>query len=290
MARLVGFIGNRPDLGARVIELEGRALDVRRRSGVTPGWGVGFYQAGEILLKRRPIDDRDEVRPADITRDVRADTLVAHVRLATVGAPRTENTHPFRYRHWLFANTGTVEAFSRLRGRLTEQLPQFLHRDVRGETDSELLFHLFLSFLHDAGQLDRPAVDADAARTALRGAVALVDGLCAEEGAPPTALNVLVANPEYLIALHAGNAASGSQNPAAASAQMGYRVFQGQRDLERLFGDGGLGRMRIPDYATSRLTLIASDFDDGLPAGWTSVPERAIVTLTRADDPIIETL
>jgi glutamine amidotransferase len=287
MARLVGFIGNRPDLGARVIELEGRALDVRRRSGVTPGWGVGFYQAGEILLKRRPIDDRDEVRPADITRDVRADTLVAHVRLATVGAPRTENTHPFRYRQWIFANTGTVEAFARLRGRLAEQLPQFLHRDVRGETDSELVFHLFLSFLHDAGQLDRPAVDPAAAREALRGAIALVDGLCAEEGASPTALNILVANPEYVIAVHAG---TGAANGAAASKEMGYRIFQGQQDLERLFGDGGLGRMRIPDYATSRLTLVASDFDDGLPPGWTSVHERAIVTFTRSDDPVIESL
>jgi glutamine amidotransferase len=290
MARLVGFIGNRPDLGARVIDLEGRALDVRRRPGVTPGWGVGFYQAGEILLKRRPIDDRDEVRPADITRDVRADTLLAHVRLATVGAPRTENTHPFRYRQWLFANTGTVESFARLRGRLAEQLPQFLHRDVRGETDSELLFHLFLSFLHDAGQLDRPAVEAGAAREALRGAVALVDGLCAEEGAPPTALNILVSNPEYLLAVHAGTAPPGAPPAAAASAQMGYRIFQGQRDLERLFGDGGLGRMRIPDYATSRLTLVASDFDDGLPAGWTAVPPRAIVTLTRADEPSLESL
>jgi glutamine amidotransferase len=291
MARLVGFIGNRPDLGARVIDLEGRALNVRRRAGVTPGWGVGFYQAGEILLKRRPIDDREEVRPADITRDVRADTLVAHVRLATVGAPRTENTHPFRYRQWLFANTGTVEAFSKLRGRLAEQLPQFLHRDVRGETDSELLFHLFLSFLHDVGELDRPAVDPAAARTALRGAVALVDGLCAEEGAPPTALNILVSNPEYLIALHAGTSTTSSPpGTPAASAEMGYRIFQGQRDLERLFGDGGLGRMRIPDYATSRLTLVASDFDDGLPPEWTRVPQRAIVTFTRSDDPVIENL
>lgn len=291
MARLVGFIGNRPDLGARVIELEGRALDVRRRPGVTPGWGVGFYQAGEILLKRRPIDDHDEVRPADIIRDVRADTLVAHVRQATVGAPRTENTHPFRYRQWLFANTGTVEAFTKLRGRLTEQLPTFLHRDVRGETDSELAFHLFLSFLHDAGELDRPAVSAAAARTALRGAIALVDGLCAEEGAPPTALNVLVANAEYLVAVHAGTAGSGAPpGGAAASAEMGYRVFQGQRDLERLFGDGGLGRMRIPDYATSRLTVVASDFDDGLPAEWTSIPERAIVTFTRSDEPVVESL
>jgi glutamine amidotransferase len=184
MARLVGFIGNRPDLGARVIDLEGRGLAVHRRidpvkaaTATPPGWGIGFYQAGEILLKRRPIDDRSEISLVDLTRDVRADTLIAHVRLATVGAPRTENTHPFRYRQWLFANTGTVESFARLRGRLTEQLPTFLHRDVRGETDSELIFHLFLSFLHDQGVLDRPAVEAGAARQALRGAIALIDGL-----------------------------------------------------------------------------------------------------------------
>ena len=276
MARLVGFIGNRPDLGARVIELEGRALDVRRRAGVTPSWGVGFYQGGEILLKRRPLDDRAEIKITDITRDIRADVAIAQVRLATVGPLRTENTHPFRYRSWLFANTGTVEAFATLRGRLAESMPQFLQRDVRGETDSELVFHLFLSFLHDAGQLDRPQVDAPTAAGALRSTIALVDRLCAEEGAAGTALNVLVSSPEYVLAL--------SNGPA-----MGYHVFQGQRDLERLFGDGGLGRMRIPDYAASRLTLIASDFeDDRIPEGWTAVRERAIVTFTRANEPIIE--
>jgi glutamine amidotransferase len=276
MARLVGFIGNRPDLGARVIELEGRALDVRRKAGVTPGWGVGFYQGGEILLKRRPLDDRAEIKMTDITRDIRADVALAQVRLATVGPLRTENTHPFRYRTWLFANTGTVEAFATLRGRLAESLPQFLQRDVRGETDSELVFHLFLSFLHDGGQLDRPQVDAPVAAAALRSTIALVDRLCAEEGAAATALNILVSSPEYVLAVNGGPA-------------MAYHVFQGQRDLERLFGDGGLGRMRIPDYASSRLTLIASDFEDNrIPEGWTPVRERAIVTFTRANEPLIE--
>jgi len=278
MARLVGFIGNRPDLGARVIELEGRALSVHVKPGLLPGWGVGFYQGGEILLKRRPIDDRTELSMVEMTRELRADVLIAQVRLATVGAPRTENTHPFRYRQWLLANTGTVDSFEKLRGRLVESLPQFLQRNVRGETDSELLFHLFLSFLHDAGELDRPHVLPPRAQEALRGAMALVNRLCAEEGAGEAAMNVLISNPEYLLAAHAG-------------APMGYRVFQGQRDLERLLGDGGLGRMRMPDYAASRLVLVASDFEDNqIPAGWTSVPERAIVTFTRTDEPTIEKL
>lgn len=276
MARLVGFIGNRPDLGSRVIELEGRALVARSKPGVIPGWGVGFYQGGEILLKRRPIDDRNQISPIDMTKDIRTDVLVAHIREATIGSLCTENTHPFRYRQWLFAHTGTVEAFPKLRGRLNDSLPLFLQRDVRGETDSELLFHLFLSFLHDVGQLDRPSVEAGAARTALRSSVALIDRLCAEESAGPSAMNMLLSSPEYLVALHRG-------------APMAYRAFHSMEDLERMFGDGGLGRMRIPDFYGSRLTLVASDFDDDqLPAGWTAVAERAMVTFTRSSDPVTE--
>ena len=276
MARLVGFIGNRPDLGARAIELEGRGLTVRSKPGITPGWGVGFYQGGEILLKRRPIDDRTEIRIDDLTRDVRGDILIAHVRAATVGTLRTENTHPFRYRQWLFAQTGTIEAFSQIRGRLCDSLPEFLLRDVRGDTDSELLFHLFLSFLHDAGKLDRPAVEAAEARVALRSSISLLDRLCAEEGSPPSAMNMLVSTPEYLLAVHGG-------------LSLAYRVIQGRQDLERMFGDVGLGRMRMPDLASCRVTVVASDFeDDRPPTGWTLVKDRAIVTFTRADEPVIE--
>lgn len=278
MARLVGFIGNRPDLGARVLELEARHLSVHRKPGVIPGWGVGFYQGDEILLKRRPIDDREVISVAEMTRGLRADALVAHVRMATVGASRTENTHPFRYRQWLFAHTGTVESFATLRGRLLDSLPQFLQRDVRGETDSELLFHLFLSFLHDAGQLDRQSVPAPVARQALRSSLALVDRLTAEEGASPSAMNMVVASPDFLLAVH-------------GRGRMVRRVFQGAEDLERVLGDGGLGRMRLPDFASCRVSFIASDFDeDEAPPGWTAVPDRAIVTLGRTDEILVEAI
>jgi len=278
MARLVGFIGNRPDLGARVIDLEAHHIIAKRSTGITPGWGVGFYQGGDILLKRRPIDDRPELTIAEMTRGLRADALIAHVRVATVGASRTENTHPFRYRQWLFAQTGTIEGFSTLRGRLSDSLPQFLQRDVRGETDSELFFHLFLSFLHDAGVLDRSSVPAVVARTALRSSLALIERLCAEEGAGPLSMNILVSSPDYILAVHLGS-------------RMACRVLQGAEDLEQILGDGGLGRMRLPDFASCRLSLVASDFDeDRTPPGWTDVPDRAIVTLTRTDENLVEPL
>ena len=64
-------------------------------------------------MRRRPIDDRDEIDVAKLAGDVRADVLIGHVRTATVGTLRTENTHPFRYRQWLFAQTGTLVAVRR---------------------------------------------------------------------------------------------------------------------------------------------------------------------------------
>ena len=55
----------RPDLAGRVLALEADALRVDARaaqSGTGPltsplGWGLGFYQGGEVLMRRRPLDD-----------------------------------------------------------------------------------------------------------------------------------------------------------------------------------------------------------------------------------------
>src|SRR5258706_13731563 len=98
MARMFGFIGNRADLGARVLELHDSVLKIRATPDEPLGWGIGFYQAGEVLLRRRPLDDRPVVDLAEAAETVRTDVLVGHVRRATVGGLRTENTHPFRYR------------------------------------------------------------------------------------------------------------------------------------------------------------------------------------------------
>ena len=59
MARLFGIIGNRPDLTGRVLAFEADALRARSK-GVPLGWGLGFYQGGEVLMRRRPIDERSE--------------------------------------------------------------------------------------------------------------------------------------------------------------------------------------------------------------------------------------
>jgi glutamine amidotransferase len=275
MARLFGLLANRPDLAPRVLAAEARLVD-QQVAGEPLGWGAGFYQGGEVLLRRRPVDERRTLPLAEALRDVRTNMLIGHVRHATVGTLRTENTHPFRYRQWLFAHTGTIAAFSAVYDRLVESIPQFLRRNVKGDTDSELLFHLFLSFLHDGGRLDLPQVEPIHVREALRSSLALVDRLSAEEGAEPASLNLLVTDGEHLVAVH-------------RQQTMAYRVYEGRHDLEELLGDEGLRRSRVPDAATFKASLLVADVEGDL-SRFTPVADASILTLTRALIPAVEPL
>jgi predicted glutamine amidotransferase len=278
MARLFGIIGNRPDLAARVLAFEADALRARSR-GAPLGWGLGFYQAGEVLMRRRPIDERGEIDVAKLASDVRADLVVGHVRHATVGALRTENTHPFRYRQWLFAQAGTVPDFERVRERLVASVPEFLRGGIRGDTDAEVVFHVFLSFLHDAGRLNDGSVESSLVREALRSSLSVVDGMTAEVGAESLKLNLMVSSGDHLVAVHRG------------SREMSLRVFAGKADADAVIGDDPQLRRKIPEIARMHFTIAASDFDDGAPSGrWKAVPDSAIVTMSRDEDPNIEAL
>jgi glutamine amidotransferase len=278
MARLFGIIGNRPDLAARVLAFEADALRVRSK-GPPLGWGLGSYQGGEVLMRRRPIDERQELDVAKLAADVRADLVVGHVRHATVGALRTENTHPFRYRQWLFAETGTIPDFEHIRDRLVASVPEFLRGGIRGETDAEVVFHVFLSFLHDASLLNDGVVEAPLVRKALLSSLSVVDGMTAEVGAEAAKLNIIVSNGDYLVAVH------------RSDAPMRLRVFSGSADADLVIGDDLQLRRKVPEIARTHFTMAASDFDDPVPNGrWKVVPEYAIVTMSRDVDPRIEVM
>ncbi len=278
MARLFGIIGNRPDLAARVMAFETEALRVRAK-GAPVGWGLGFYQGGEVLMRRRPLDERPDIDVAKLAADIRADIVIGHVRQATVGVLRTENTHPFRYRQWLFAQTGTVSSFDRVRDRLLSNVPDFLRSGIRGDTDAEVVFHVFLSFLHDAGRLSHELVEPLLIRDALRSSLSLLDGMTAEVGGEAVKLNAMVSNGDQLVAVH--------RSPSP----MVVRALAGKSDGDAILGDDTQLRRKIPELARMHFTVVASDFDEARPNGrWKVVPDCAIVTMSRDAGPNIEAL
>jgi predicted glutamine amidotransferase len=203
MGHIIACMINRADLLAEAVRSEQDAL-------MTPpplphdGWGVGFYQADEVLHKKHPQPSSEKPEWSVMLRGIRSHVAIAHVRDATVGPRRADNNHPFRMRQWLFAHAGMVEGFAAIQPRLLESMPDFLRRNVRGDTDSEHVFHVFLSFLHDAGQLDSMDVADQAVLAALRSAIALIDRLVSEVGAPKSNLDLVLTNGRQLYALRRG--------------------------------------------------------------------------------------
>ena len=279
MARLFGLLGNRADLTGRVLAFEREALRVKNggREGAV-GWGLGFYQGGEVLIRRRPIDERDEIDVAQLGADVRAEIVVGHVRQPTVGTLRTENTHPFRYRQWLYAQTGTLSSFDQTRDRLVQSVPEFLRAGIRGDSDAEIVFQVFLSFLHDKGKLDDLLVDTGVVHEAIRGTLRVVDAISAEVGGEPADVNLVVSNGDIVVAAHRRK-------------KMALRTFSGRDDAEAIIGDDQQVRRRTPELGQVQFAIVASDFDsETIPPRWNAVKDRAMVSLTRAAAPKIEDL
>jgi hypothetical protein len=76
-----------------------------------------------------------------------------------------------------------------------------------------------------------------------------------------------------------------------SDAAMSLRVLSGKGDADAVMGDDPQLRRKIPELARMHFTLVASDFDEAVPNGrWKVVPDCAIVTMTRDDDPRIEAL
>ena len=198
-------MANRADRMRDALHQERRVLMPQAPLSNARGWGIGFYHGDEVLHKKRPMKPGDTVNWEQIAGDVHSDCAVLHLRQPTVGDFRPENAHPFRLRSWTFAHRGTIANFESLRGRLAESIPDFLRRNIRGQTDSEYLFHVILSFVHDAGQLDNPDVGHAHLVPAIGATVSLVERLCAEVGAEGSELTCVITNGRSMFALRHGS-------------------------------------------------------------------------------------
>lgn len=117
-----------------------------------------------------PVFDSNLKRLAE---KLRPRAFVAHLR----GVPYhtrvsigEDNLHPFQYgdARWVLAHNGQLERFYEMRYELLEQIRPEWRRQIRGNTDSEWIYALFLSQLEDPSAPMSPAVLARAVEDTLR--------------------------------------------------------------------------------------------------------------------------
>ena len=257
MTRLLGYLANQSDRIRCALTLEEATLHFG--AARADGWGVGSYQGSDVLLRRKPTEARDTVKLLDLVRDLRTTCAIAHVRTATVGARSLDNTHPFRYRHWLWAHNGTLPNFADARRKLTEEVPEHIARNVRGDTDSELAFHVFLAHVYRTGRLEDPDFDRASIAAALHETVQTIDRVCG----PGAVLNVIVTNGQSMVALRRGS-------PMSWFKRQGVRDCAVCRKAPELTGR----EPRRVDHETFRYVLLASDEVIEAP-GWRALPDSA---------------
>src|SRR5215218_10325531 len=102
------------------------------------GTGLGWIDDDGIpWVDKAAIAAWEDATFALEAREIYANNFLAHVRFASTGGLRPENTHPFVQGGRMLAHNGVVEGLDRLEAELGE------HRSlIGGDTDSERFFAL----------------------------------------------------------------------------------------------------------------------------------------------------
>lgn len=125
MCQLLGISANRD------IDIDFSLKEFSHRGKSNPhGWGFAFLKnkKWEIIKKETSLAYED------ITQEqfrFKSKIIIGHVRLASCGASKHENTHPFNIENWVFAHNGTIREF--------EKFPLGIWKP-KGKTDSEHVF------------------------------------------------------------------------------------------------------------------------------------------------------
>lgn len=164
------------------------------------GWGIALYVGDRPVVVRGTLPAHEDREFEDVGRSAEGDCVLAHVRKASVGAVRRENCHPFHFARWVFMHNGTVRGFETLRPELERAIAPGYLGLVRGDTDSERCFALFLTRLEALGALELPPVEVIAC--ALAQTIATVRALSPD---PATALTLLAADGASLVGVRSGD-------------------------------------------------------------------------------------
>lgn len=168
------------------------------------GWGIGFYPGTMPQLEHSAAAAYQDVQFSRTAERVYSRTVVAHIRMATMGSVALENTHPFSYGPWIFAHNGTLTAFATLQDRLVSETGPRLQAFRKGSTDSEQIFFWLLSRLERNGIApETPCSGSDLAmlKSVVAGGIDQLARWCAEVGADePAKLNVILTDGVSLVA------------------------------------------------------------------------------------------
>ncbi|MBX7112916.1 MAG: class II glutamine amidotransferase [Myxococcaceae bacterium] len=263
MSKLLGLYTSDPYLVR--CELQRATAEVTA-AGADEAVGVGAYE-DDVVLSRRygPGVGRRELWAVP-----ESDAVLMHAQTLALGASVEDETQPFRYRQWLFAQVGEVEGASQVRERVMAQVPDFLARNVRGAGLGEAVFALFLKSLRDLGRLDDLQLEASLVAVMLNKTARQVAQLATEAGAAHRGtLNCAATNGRLLVATRRG------------PQPLFYKLLEGEGTCDRcgIDGSGKDSDSLVREHRRRRSIVVSSEV--AKPNGWLELADGASIAVDR---------
>ena len=236
------------------------------RMGAEPtngdGFGLGWYgDTPEPGLYHSVAPAWSDPNLRELAAHVESRLFLVHVR-AAIGSPvQQTNCHPFRHGRWLFVHNGYVQDLSALRRDLMFAIDPPRFPAVSGSTDTEILFHLALTF-----GLERDPVGA------LERTVGFVEGVARGLGLRPLVQGTFgVTDGQTLWAVRYATEGKARSLFASEDPETIRRLYPDNARLQRL-------------HKNDRL-VVSEPFSD-LPGLWREIPPSTATIIRR--DGVVE--
>ena len=111
------------------------------------GFGVGWYGEGDTPAVFHSIEPAwNDRNLRELAEHIRSPIVFAHIRASTGSPVQQTNCHPFRHGRWLWMHNGLIHDFLKVKRDLVLAVEPMLFPEIEGTTDTELLFHLALTY------------------------------------------------------------------------------------------------------------------------------------------------
>ena len=140
------------------------------------GFGVGWYGDSPtpgVFHSTEPAWNDHNLH--ELANHISSSHFFTHIRAAIGSAVQQTNCHPFRHERWLFMHNGYLNEFATIKRDLVLAIDPSLYPKIEGQTDTEVLFFLALTF----GLQDDPPA-------AIEQAIGLVEAVGSRARGPPS--------------------------------------------------------------------------------------------------------
>ncbi|KAF9651884.1 glutamine amidotransferase [Thelephora ganbajun] len=169
------------------------------------GFGVGWYDStydeelgAQPCIFTSSTPAWSNVNLTRLAEKIKSPLVFAHVRATTSGSLSLDNCHPFGYGKLMWMHNGEIAEFPRIKRQLQAFLPDEIFNSVKGNTDSEWAFALFLSKLPDP---DAKSFTFHVLKDTMLATIATINKLHEDAGITvPSLMNFCVTDGESVIA------------------------------------------------------------------------------------------